>query len=67
MPSGYGKGALLRALVEGQYREVVIEHVSSNGCLAQCYWLQGSNKRFVTVSLEVNQRVGHSSGSRRTT
>jgi hypothetical protein len=67
MSSGYGKGALLRALVEGQYRDVVIEHVSSNGRLAQCYWLQGSNKRFVTVSLEVNQRAGHPSGSPRNT
>jgi hypothetical protein len=66
MPSGYQKGALLRALVEGQYRDVVIDYVTSNGRLAQCYWLQGSNKRFITVSLDVHEKATHPSGSRRT-
>lgn len=58
MRSAFQKGALLRTLVDGEYRDVVIDYVTSNGRLAQCYWLQGGNKRFVTVSLPANARAG---------
>jgi hypothetical protein len=57
MRGGYRKGSLLRTFVDGQYREVVIDHVTSNGRLAQCYWLERGNKRFVTVSLGPGQRA----------
>jgi hypothetical protein len=63
----YRKGSLLRTVVDGEYREVVIDYVTSNGRLAQCYWLQGSNKRFVTVSLRVDERRVQPSDSRRIT
>jgi hypothetical protein len=66
MTGEYHVGALLRALVNGQYRDVVIDHITSNGRLAQCHWLEKGNKRFVTVSLSMGERDGLS-GSRRAT
>jgi hypothetical protein len=64
MPTAFRKGASLRTLVGGQYRDVVIDHVTSNGRLAQCYWLQGGTKRYVAVSLPAEARAEHPIRSR---
>lgn len=56
MSSAYQKGALLRTFVEGRDREVVIDYITSNGRLAQCYWLEQGNKRFVTISLRIEPK-----------
>jgi hypothetical protein len=64
--SAYRGGALLRTLVEGQYREMVIDYVTSNGRLAQCYWVDQGNKRFVTVTLPAESKAEQALRSHRT-
>lgn len=53
----FRKGDVVRALVEDQHRELVIDEIASNGQLAQCYWMQGRSKQFVMVHLGAVQRL----------
>jgi hypothetical protein len=61
MNNQFRKGDVVRALVEDQHRELVIDEIASNGELAQCYWVQGGRKQFVMVFLGAVQKVqdGH--------
>lgn len=57
MNNQFRKGEVVRAFVEGQHRELVIDAVASDGRLAQCYWERGRSKQFVMVFLGSVQKV----------
>lgn len=57
MNNQFRKGDVVRAFVEDQHRELVIDEIASNGQLAQCYWLQGASKKFVMVFLGAVQKL----------
>lgn len=51
MNNQFRKGDVVRAFVEGQLRELVIDTIASDGRLAQCYWTEGRSKHFVMLFL----------------
>jgi hypothetical protein len=57
MNNQFRKGDVVRAFVDGQHRDLVIDEIASNGRLSQCYWLQGGSKQFVMVFLGAVQKV----------
>lgn len=53
MQHGLRKGDLVTAHAEGRVREMVFEHVTAGGVLAQCFWKDGARRRFVTLRLPI--------------
>lgn len=57
MVNQFRKGETVLAFVEGQYRELVIDDIASNGQLAQCYWTEGATRRFVMIVIGAARKL----------
>lgn len=53
----FRKGEVVRAFVQGEHRELVVDKIASDGSVAQCYWTQGGSKHFVMVFAGAAQKV----------
>lgn len=55
--SQFHKGQIVWALVGGEQRELVVDEVTSNGTVAQCYWTNGRVRQFVMLFGGAPQKV----------
>jgi hypothetical protein len=53
----FRKGQIMWALVEGEQRQLVVDKVTSDGTVAQCYWTNGRIRQFVMVFAGARQKM----------
>jgi hypothetical protein len=52
----FRKGQTVWALVQGEHRALIVDSVTSDGTVAQCYWTDGRNREFVMVFAGAQQK-----------
>lgn len=53
----FRKGQTVWALVQGEHRALIVDSVTSDCTVAQCYWTDGRNRHFVMVLPRARQKV----------